>query len=52
MSEIQCDLIGLLDLPGWHDEYRRVYSPHGIAPSVVTLSGGGRDTKVLEVYYV
>lgn len=27
MSEIQCYLIGLLDLPGWHDKCRRVYSP-------------------------
>ena len=49
-TDRDCICIGSFDWPGWHEQYLRVYSQLGVAPAVVTLSGGGRDTKVMEVY--
>ena len=31
-----------------NDQMNRVYSPNGISPTVLTKTGGGRETKVLE----
>ena len=31
-----------------NDQMNRVYSPQGIAPTIKTVSGGGREVKVLQ----
>lgn len=34
-----CELVGMLDIKG-KDQWRRVYSVNGIAPTLVTCQGG------------
>ena len=49
-----CQMVGMLDIKG-KDQWRRVYSVDGIAPTLVTCQGGGQqegkifDTKRLRV---
>lgn len=38
-----CKLVGMLDIKG-KDQWRRVYSVDGIAPTLVTCQGGGNNT--------
>ena len=35
-----CRMVGMLDIKG-KDQWRRVYSVDGIAPTLVTCQGGG-----------
>lgn len=44
----ELDMIGMLDMKG-NESIRRIYDPHGIAPSVTTCQGGHREPKIIEV---
>lgn len=47
VAEPQC--IQAADLNHYqNDQMNRVYSPEGIAPTVMTKTGGGRETKIVE----
>lgn len=52
-SEVSCQLAGRLDLPG-KDQYNRVYSPEGLAPTLTTMQGGRQEPKIVvpELQYV
>lgn len=39
-----CQMVGMLDIKG-KDQWRRVYSVDGIAPTLVTCQGGGGGNK-------
>lgn len=41
-------VVGTLECPGFLEYTSRVYSPEGIAPSITTLQGGGRQPKIIE----
>lgn len=43
----RCIQIGDLNHYG-NDQMNRVYSPDGISPTIMTKTGGGRETKILE----
>lgn len=38
-NNVSCDMVGLLDIKG-KEQWRRVYSVDGIAPTLVTCQGG------------
>ncbi len=42
-----CKLVGMLDIKG-KDQWRRVYSVDGIAPTLVTCQGGQQHMKILD----
>ena len=47
-SEVK-SIIQVADLNHYgNDQMNRVYSPYGIAPTIKTVSGGGREVKILE----
>ncbi|OFR41650.1 DNA cytosine methyltransferase [Streptococcus sp. HMSC071H03] len=35
-------------LPGNHDQNSRVYNPRGLAPTLSTMQGGGREPKIIQ----
>ena len=37
-------------LPMSHDQNSRVYDPHGLAPTLSTMQGGGQEPKIAEFY--
>lgn len=42
-------IIQIADLKHYvNDQMNRVYSPYGIAPTIKTVSGGGREVKIVE----
>lgn len=47
IKEPRCEQIANLNYYG-NDQMNRVYSPEGISPTVETVSGGGRETKIAE----
>lgn len=46
MNEPKIDVVGMLDIPG-NECIRRVYGAEGIAPTLSTMQGGGRQPMVL-----
>lgn len=40
-------MIGELDIKGYLDYMKRVYHPNGLAPSLMTMQGGGRQPKII-----
>lgn len=43
-------VVGSLNFPpyaGNYEQPRRVFSPHGIAPTIHTMRGGNREIKIL-----
>lgn len=46
MSEGKCLMVGMVDGEGF-EMTRRVYSPDGVAPTLQTYQGGGRQAKIV-----
>lgn len=42
-----CQMVGMLDIKG-KDQWRRVYSVDGIAPTLVTCQGGQQEVKIFD----
>ena len=42
-----CKIVGMLDIKG-KDQWRRVYSADGIAPTLVTCQGGQQHVKIFD----
>lgn len=49
MNEPKIEIIGMLDVPGL-ECIRRVYNTEGIAPTLSTMQGGGRQPMVMIPY--
>lgn len=45
-TETDCELVGLLDLPG-KEQLNRVYSPEGLSPTLTTMQGGRQEPKIV-----
>jgi len=45
-SEVDCKLIGLLDIKG-KEQIKRVYDPQGISPTLTTMQGGNQEPKIV-----
>ena len=43
----ECNCIGRVDIKG-HDQVKRVYSPDGCSPTILTCGGGHREPKTVE----
>jgi DNA (cytosine-5)-methyltransferase 1 len=46
------EMIGHLDKPNWREQWKRVYDPNGISPTLVCTGGGNHEPKILEKYRV
>lgn len=44
----KCVQVAELDIKGWHDQMKRVYSPKGLSPTLTTMGGGNTEPKIIE----
>ena len=44
------NVLGKLDLKGWHDILCRIYDNNGISPTINTCGGGGTEPKIIVRY--
>jgi DNA (cytosine-5)-methyltransferase 1 len=51
VEQPKIEMIGLLDMKG-KDQWKRVYNPEGISPTLVCSGGGQHEPKILEQYRI
>lgn len=44
----KCIQVAELDIRGWHDQMKRIYSSKGICPTLTTMGGGNTEPKIIE----
>lgn len=52
VEQPKIEVLGHLDKPNWREQWKRVYDPNGISPTLVCAGGGNHEPKILEQYRV